>query len=46
MYFNDDISGKSAFALVPTEYDLGRPTYPTEIYCDAISAMGADIAGI
>ena len=45
MYFNDDISGKSAFALVPTEYDLGRPTYPSELYRDATYAMRAAFAG-
>ena len=45
MYFNDDFSRKLAFALVPTEYDLGRPTYPSEIYRDAIYAMGGDFSG-
>jgi len=44
MYFNDDTSRKLAFALVPSEYDLGRPTYPTEIYRDAIHAIGGGIA--
>jgi SAM-dependent methyltransferase len=44
MYFNDDISGKSAFALVPTEYDLGRPTYPIDLYRDATYTMRAAFA--
>jgi len=39
MYFNEDITSKGQFSLVAAEYDLARPSYPAEIYKDALFSI-------
>jgi SAM-dependent methyltransferase len=39
MFFNTDIRGKLAFALVAKEYDAARPSYPEIIFRDAVATM-------